>query len=762
MNSVTTRIALFLMFALFFIGCSSSKSSPVTPQDIQPDIPIGTSMDITDDGNRQLLGVWNLEFDCVSLKAIVTPSRLANTHYQVKYLIPTPEVVINAVHPNYIVDADVTLTNPFTFDAYDVRLILFTDDEDHILDNPDCWTDLYDIPEGLPINPFKAYAKGEPNRVFAGSANHTENLLVFSPPGSHPIQFAVDASVPANCEEPYEIYDFTQDYLLNEEGKSTEAEITVRDWQNDVDSVNLHCPQITGTALVPFTQIDPETWNIELVNNTGASAGQYVAYIIATSENSGSLALYNEVTIVVSTFDPNAGWAQSWGGDNTTSPWGMTVGENGDFFIVGQFWGTVDFDPGPGIVERTSNEPQSAFLLKLDSTGNFRDVSTWGDGADTIIAARIAIDSYGNIWVGGIYEGTVDFDPGPGVVNKQSNGSSWDIYLEKFSPNLDFMWIGTWGNGGGHKVYSIVIDDYQNVYVAGKCGVADYDPGPDEFIASGSAFFSKFDNNGNFIWVNSWGDSDYVECYGLDIGNEDNLYLTGSFPTTTDFDPGPGLVEVIPDGLTDTYLVKYNSNGEFQEVYTWGGADSERGQGICVDDSGNIYIVGTFYGTTDFDPGPNVTELTADDQYDIYLCKFNSDVNFEWVRAWDGHAYPGNVYVQDMWIDVDSDGSICVIGSFTEPADFDPGPGTFEVTPNGFDIFLTKYMSNGDWLWARTWGSESIDWGRAVIIDNEDDIYSIGSFCDDIDLDPGPDVDEHTTDGCSAYLMKLKPNGYWE
>lgn len=292
--SVSLSIVVILTVAF---GCSSGKSSPVTPVDISTDIPTGEM----EEENHQLLGVWELEFDAESLKAIVTPSRLANTHYQVKYLIPPPEVVINTIYPNYVVDADVTLTNPFVFDAYDVRLILFTDDEHHILENPDCWTGLYDIPAGLPINPFKAYAKDEPNRVFAGGTNHTENLLVFSPPGSHPIQFAVDASYPSNCEEPYEITDFTQGVLYDEIGYSTDIEITVRDWQEDVSEVKLYCPEITGGALLTFDQIDPEKWKAELVNETGASADEYVGYVIATSSNSGSLALYNEIAITIST-----------------------------------------------------------------------------------------------------------------------------------------------------------------------------------------------------------------------------------------------------------------------------------------------------------------------------------------------------------------------------------------------------------------------------------------------------------------------------
>jgi hypothetical protein len=188
---VARIFSVLILLLLIVAGCSSNPETPITPQDAGSDFPDAISVDNSDEGSRQLLGVWELDINYESLKAIVTPSRLANAHYQVKYLIPTPEVVINAYHPNYVVDADVTLTNPFAFDAYDIRLILFTDDEPHKLENPDCWTGLYDIPAGMPINPFKAYAKDEPNRVFAGGTNHTENLLVFSPPGSHPIQFAL-------------------------------------------------------------------------------------------------------------------------------------------------------------------------------------------------------------------------------------------------------------------------------------------------------------------------------------------------------------------------------------------------------------------------------------------------------------------------------------------------------------------------------------------------------------------------------------------
>ncbi|MCD6217757.1 hypothetical protein J7L05_07835 [bacterium] len=370
---MTRTVYVLLSFVVILIvafGCSSGNSSPVTPQDISTDIPTGEM----EAESRKLLGVWNLEFDAESLEAIVTPSRLANTHYQVKYLIPTPEVVINAYHPNYVVDADVTLTNPFTFDAYDIRLILFTDDESHILENPDCWTGLYDIPAGMPINPFKAYAKDEPNRVFAGGTNHTENLLVFSPPGSHPIQFAIDASFPVNCEEPYEITDFNQGVLYDEIGYSTDIEITVRDWQDDANEVKLYCPEITGGTLLTFDQIDPDKWQAEIINETGALSGEYEGYVIATSSNSGTLALYDEVAIIVNhgVFDPiNPEIVASL----HLMDFARTVATNGNYAYVGE--GDNRADSKMKVLD-ISNPVHPEIIGQVDSLWSF-DIFHQGD-----------------------------------------------------------------------------------------------------------------------------------------------------------------------------------------------------------------------------------------------------------------------------------------------------------------------------------------------------------------------------------------------
>jgi hypothetical protein len=296
-----TSYSFLLVFMILIItGCSSTKSTPVIPENPQADINLPATELNTSESSRSILGAWTLSINHETLEATVTPNRSLDRHYNVKYLIPTPEVVINTIHPNYVIDADVTLTNPYTFPAYDVRLIIFTDEYGHFLDNADAWTDLYDIPVGQDINPFKAYAKDRPNRIFEGESQHTENLLVFNPPPGHPIQFAIDASHPGNCEEPYAFENFQQDVLNPHIGANAAATIDVLDWQHDVSEVFLQCPEITNEPETPFVYDSLNSWKLNLVNNTGAPVGEYDAIIYAKSTGAGNLRLTDRIKIIVS------------------------------------------------------------------------------------------------------------------------------------------------------------------------------------------------------------------------------------------------------------------------------------------------------------------------------------------------------------------------------------------------------------------------------------------------------------------------------
>ena len=288
-----------LIGMIAFCACSSADNAPLTPFKIKENMTLPVWDTNERKSGRELIGTWTLSIDAETHFIEVKPVRTNEIHLNVTDFIGNPYVELNTIYPNYVYDLDVTISNHTLSDAYDVRIIIFTDDVGHNLENPDGWTALYDIPVGKVINPFFAYAKTEPNRVFAGHARITENLLIFIPPGSSDVQFAIDVSYPGNCVEPYSIENFQQDTLYSYTGAEANFEVDILDWQGDVSEVYIHCPEITAEQLTSFSHVNGDTWGTNIVNNTGVSAGEYKGWILGRSSGSGDLALYENVTVVV-------------------------------------------------------------------------------------------------------------------------------------------------------------------------------------------------------------------------------------------------------------------------------------------------------------------------------------------------------------------------------------------------------------------------------------------------------------------------------
>ncbi len=482
--------------------------------------------------------------------------------------------------------------------------------------------------------------------------------------------------------------------------------------------------------------------------------------VTVESDNYGRVLKKKQVTIK---YIAPYGWACTWGGDLTDYGLGVAIDETGNAYVTGFFCDTVDFDPGDGVDEHTSNGMRDIFLGKFDSAGVFQWACTWG-GVATDGPVGVAIDGTGNVYVAGYFTKTVDFDPGPGVAEYKSNG--WgDTFLSKFDSNGEFQWARTWGGSVFQdNPTGVTVDANGNAYITGLFhGTVDFDPGLaiDEHTSNGGLdiFLSKFDSNGEFQWAITWGGINEEISNGVGIDGSGNAYVTGYFKETMDFDPGPGVDEHTSNGLWDTSLSKFDSNGEFQWARTWGGSYSERGYEIAVDGSDNAYVTGEFHDTVDLDPGPGVDEHTASSSNaDIFLSKFDSNGDFQWGRTW------GGSYIETSdGTAIDGNGYVYVTGVFYGTVNFDPGPGVDEHTSNGGkDIFLTKFDSNGEFQWVRTWGGNDFDVGEDVAVDGSGNTYVTGHFTETVDFDPGPGIDEHISNGSGdIFLTKFLPDGTW-
>jgi hypothetical protein len=141
---------------------------------------------------------------------------------------------------------------------------------------------------------------------------------------------------------------------------------------------------------------------------------------------------------------PSLDWTKTWGGSATDSAQRVARDAAGNLYVVGQFAGSVDFDPGSGVAWHTSGGGQDVFLSKFSASGAFQWARTWG-GSGRDVANGLGVDSAGNVYVTGPFQNTVDFNRGgtaPDTHNSNAGGAN-NIYLTKFSPDGAHEWART-------------------------------------------------------------------------------------------------------------------------------------------------------------------------------------------------------------------------------------------------------------------------------------------------------------------------------
>ena len=215
----------------------------------------------------------------------------------------------------------------------------------------------------------------------------------------------------------------------------------------------------------------------------------------------------------------------------------------------------------------------------------------------------------------------------------------------------------------------------------------------------------------NFQWATPLQYSGTVTGEGHYIGADamGNVYTSGTFYTSnTDFDPGPAVFNLTLHGNNDVFVTKYDANGNFIWAVNVGGPKDDISSSIIVDASGYVYVAGFFEDTADFDPGPgvfNIYAATTWQDMDIFILKLDPVGNFVWAKQFGGD---GGQY--GCLLALDNLGNVYSTGHYNGPTDFDPGPGTYNLTTAGEgDIFISKLDASGNFAWAIQMGGPLFD-----------------------------------------------------
>ena len=378
---------------------------------------------------------------------------------------------------------------------------------------------------------------------------------------------------------------------------------------------------------------------------------------------------------------------------------GFALDASNNIYLTGHFSGTADFDPGPGVFNLTcTGAITDVFILKLDANGIFCWARSIG-GAGEDRGSSVCTDPAGNIYCCGHYNTSADLDPGPGVFNVTTINSTF--FILKLNAAGNFIWGKSMGFGDifSYDDYQIASDASGNIYSTGRFDyTADFDPGPGVCLLTTNGlqtdvFIQKLDSSGNFIWAKSFGGTRLEVCrsFAIDAGN--NIYTTGFFDGTPDFDPGPGVFT-----MTSVYAAQFVQKLDVNGNFLWAkfiGKDSSSvfPTGIALDKKNDAYLTGYYYGTVDFNPGPQTYYLSPEvNSTGLYILKLDASGNFCCARSMGGQDY----YSISNSISVDACYNIYTTGSFSGTVDFDLESGVSTLTNTGSpDIFIQKISQCG-------------------------------------------------------------------
>ena len=433
---------------------------------------------------------------------------------------------------------------------------------------------------------------------------------------------------------------------------------------------------------------------------------------------------------------PTFDWAVAQGSISDDIARDVATDEFGSVYVCGAFFGTVDFDPGPGDFSLTSNGGWDIFVQKLDSDGNFLWAYSMGADFDDD-ATEIIIDQNGDVIVAGHFRETVDFDPGPGTFEIDSPTSS-DLFVQKINADGEFIWavVNTGPNNGA--INDLASDEENNIYVVGSfLGTFDFDPGPGTtFFVSvdlDDVFVQKLNSDGELLFARQLGGYEDDHGKSITVGPDNSIYIMGEFWSSIDCDPGVETFELSSTGMRDIFLVKLNSDGDYQWAQRFGGNGLDGSNEVLFHPTYGIYLIGNFNGSVDFDPTGGVDLHVGEGPQDIFVTHLSTLGVYKWTVSIKGE---NSKRCLDAELDIYN--GLYLTGYFEGEVDFDPSTFSYPMTANGAqDIFILKLDELGKLKWFKTLGGPGFDQGNGVTVDAIGTVRTVGTFSDSLDLDIG-------------------------
>jgi hypothetical protein len=343
-------------------------------------------------------------------------------------------------------------------------------------------------------------------------------------------------------------------------------------------------------------------------------------------------------------------WVNRIGGSSVDEAKDVAVDHDGNIYVVGNFVGSVDLDPTSGTAnfQATGGGPDG-FIIKLTSEGEFLwafDIGSSGNDH----AEAVVVDGTNNVIIAGNFSAGPDFDPGPDMHTVSAGSGSGDPFYLKLTPSGSFEWVTTFESTGYVYAGDVDVDRHNNIVTHGFF-TKNINPDPGntatviQSVHSEDSYTAKINSNGDVAWLNTISGSSLQFGFGVAVDPIDDVYATGYFWDTTDFDPGANELLMTTYGGEEAYIVKYNStDGQLAWVKRTGGLGGDSGYGIDINATGDILVAGSFWSDADLDPEPEGTLMVENkgsaDVSILHIEQLITSINNEYAVPVDWKLFP--------------------------------------------------------------------------------------------------------------------------
>ncbi len=427
-------------------------------------------------------------------------------------------------------------------------------------------------------------------------------------------------------------------------------------------------------------------------------------------------------------------FAFSYGSTGDDSGVLLATDPSGNIIMAGNFSGQLNISGK--ILTPAGNT--DIFIAKFNSSGLLLDAKSFGSIKDDHVQG-LTLNKNGDVIITGYYEDTINF--GGGILN---NFGENDIFLSKFSNNLEYIWAKGFGSAEDDDGIAVTVDKDQDIILGARfSGLIDIEGNTFSSKGCTDILLIKITNNGALLWAKAFGAApamngcDTISSIVTDI--QQNIYITGAFQLKENF----GGSDIDSKGSNDIFLASFDKDGKHIRSVGIGSPKIDVGLGLRIN-SKNELVLGAVYSDA---LKINYQELGIRGGMDILISKFDTGLNF--VKAVSFGSSGDDIPV----LTLDKDDNVIFTGYSKGLIRF----GEEELANKGdADIILVKLNSDLNHIFSYTFGSAKYDSGLGITTDNSGNIYITGEISGAVDFGGGdvPYPEFHLTD---FFIAKFLP-----